>query len=170
MMKINKQKLNEEEFWSKLNASKTLFQEMEAVSYDKELYKLAWKKLWEFEVGWGGSEKYEMLLTRLQNMGKLTDEELELLSKDTDKEIRAEWGYISRPFFKSDDLKNCIVEFCTKYCKNDKILENILRVMRETVSRCKEFDDRYYQFSITNIDHTNKRIKYLISLYIWQFP
>ncbi|MDR0443221.1 MAG: hypothetical protein LBH44_07445, partial [Treponema sp.] len=104
---------------------------------------------------------YEALLSRLQGIDALSNEEISKLSWDvaSTKGICSEGGKFYKAFFSSTEFKEKIIEFSEKYCINDYVLRNLIIVMGMSAMRLDEFDDRYYQFFLKNINNNDKKIK-----------
>ena len=117
--------------------------------------------------------RYDALITRLQDIENLPERNLNKLSRDIDREIRGDFGYVPKDikmeFFTSKLIKNAIIDFSEKYCVNNYILENLIRIMGIS-SQYGDYDDVYYQFIFDNINNTDKKIKITVSYFIWRFP
>ncbi|MCL1994011.1 MAG: hypothetical protein FWG66_13785 [Spirochaetes bacterium] len=112
----------------------------------------------------------ETLLTRLQNIEKLPEEEINKLSWDTVNGICAESGVPHRAFFVSEKLKSAIVDFSTNHCINNYVLRNLIIIMGMTAKRFEEYDERYYQFILSTINNTDNDLKKQIRRFIWLYP
>jgi hypothetical protein len=114
--------------------------------------------------------KLEEIKDRLNNIERLTDEELDKLSWDMLRQAASEYRNSLKEFFTKKETKNKIIEYITKYCKNNYVLRNLLSIMGLTGIHWKDYDDRYYQYIFENINNNDNSIKRQIKKYLPRFP
>jgi hypothetical protein len=115
-------------------------------------------------------DKLEEIKNRLNNIKKLTDEELDKLSWDILRQATLEYRNSLKDFFTAEETKNKIIEYVKKYCKNNYILRNLLAVMGLTGIHWKDYDGRYYQYIFENINNKDNSIKRQVRKYLPYFP
>jgi hypothetical protein len=114
--------------------------------------------------------KLEKIQDCLRNIDNLAAEELDKLSYLILREAAAEYRHSRKDFFTMEETKNKLIEYITKYCNNTYSLRNILGVMGFTAIRFDDYDDRYYQFFLANINNPENSINMMIARFFPDFP
>jgi hypothetical protein len=115
-------------------------------------------------------ENQEKMQIGLLSLNKLNNDELDKLSYFILCESSSEYRHSRKTFFTSEETKEKIIEFVIHFCYTNYTLRNILGIMGFTSMRFTDYDERYFQFLLNNIDNPDNSIKKMLSRFLPAFP
>ena len=120
-------------------------------------------------MSWLSNEGQELLnLTEI--LEKSNPEEPLVLIKKIEKASRGEFGNEPIKFFSNPTYIQKLMNIGRKYASENDVLVQVLATLRKISERCRIKPQNMYEFFLSNIDSTDKKIKKQVAYAIPFFP